>query len=139
MHDASKVLLGATRSNVRESSNHLGTVAAGLGCRLKSDGTVTTAASDGPEIGISLGKTLDNAGKRTVVCRAGLGVPVLLKSGETMTVGEQLGIDDTSGEAASIDTGVTGVNAYVVATGITGVKEDGTEADCVLVDFIGGL
>lgn len=139
MHDSSKVLLGATRSNIKEATPEVGYFQAGLAVRIDSSNELSVTKADGALIGISLGKTLDGVSGKSVVCREGILVPVLLKSGETMAVGEQLGIDDATGEAASVDTGVTGTNGIVKATGITGVKEDGTEANVVLVDMIGGL
>ena len=68
-------------------------------------------------------------------------MPVLLKSGfTTPALGGQVAIDDVSGEAiAYTGTGDTYVNAVYVSGVLTGVKEDGTEANCALIDFQGGL
>lgn len=134
-HDASKVLLGATRSSFKTVTNHVGAIQAGLGVRLKSDDTLSVTKADGEFIGISLGNSLDGVSARKSVCRQGELVPMLLKADETLDIGDQVGVDDATGEAAEIDTGVTGINAVVRATGITGVKEDGTEAACILVDL----
>lgn len=137
-HDASKVLLGSSRSSFRVVDNKVGSIAAGLAVRQKSDGTISTALADGSLLGISFGKDLSNAG-RTNICRAGLQVPVLLASAFTPTLGDQVHIDDTTGEAAASGTGKTGVNAVYASAVLTGVKEDGTTANVALIDFQGGL
>lgn len=141
-HDASKVQLGTTRSSVREVSNHAGsesTFEAGLVVHLKSDDTISLAASDGQKLGVSLGKSLSDVG-RVAICRKGLGVPILLTDAFTPTVGAQVAVSDTTGKAI----GYTGSgNAYVSAVYktavITGVKEDGTTANVAIIDFPGGL
>lgn len=138
MHNASKVLMGATRSNIREVDNKKGTIVAGLAVRLKSDDTIVVTAADGNLLGISLGKDLSNVG-RTAICRKGLGVPVKLADGFTPTIGAQVHISDTTGEAAASGSGKTGVNAVYVSGVLTGVQEDGTEANVALIDFPGGL
>lgn len=143
MHDATKVLLGATRSNIKEVDNHAGdpaTFKAGLVVRLKSDDTLSLAKSDGSIRGLSLGKDLSNT-NRTAICRKGLGVPVRLASGfTTPAIGGQVAIVDTTGEArAYTGSGDTYVNAHYVSGKLTGVDEDGNEVDVALIDFPGGL
>lgn len=138
-HDPSKVLMGATTNSFKVVTSHKGEVAAGLGVRLKgADDTLSTTKADGELLGISLGKDLSNTDFTSIV-REGLGVPVLVKSGETPVLGTQVGIDDASGEAGVVGTGITGVNAIYSKVGLTGVKEDGTTATVALIDFQGGL
>jgi hypothetical protein len=139
-HNASKVLMGQTNSNVKEVSNHVGSIAAGLVVHLKSDDTITLAKADGGYLGVSLGKDLSNAGF-TAIARKGLGVPVKLAAGFTTPAkGGQVAINDTTGEArAYTGTGDSYVNAYYVSGLLTGILEDGTEANVALVDFPGGL
>lgn len=141
-HDATKVQMGTTLSNIREVSNKQGSIAAGLAVRLKSDDTITTALADGSLLGISLGKDQSNT-DRTAICRKGVGVPVKLKSGFTTPAkGGQVAIDDVSGEAvAYTGSGNTYVNAYYVSGALTAVAEDGTETanGAALIDFPGGL
>lgn len=139
-HDASKILMGTTRSNVKEVSNHAGTVAAGLVTHLKSDDTITVAKSDGQMLGVSLGKNLSDTA-RTAICRKGLGVPVKLASGFTTPAkGAAVAIVDASGEArAYTGTGDTYVNAVYASGLMTGIFEDGSEANVALIDFPGGL
>lgn len=135
-HDASKVLMGATRSSFKVVDNHAGSIAAGLCVRLKSDDTISVAEADGSALGISLGKSLSDTA-RTAICRRGSGVPVLLKSGfTTPAIGDQVLIDAVSGEASSDG---TGVNAIYASGLLTGVKEDGTTANVALIDMPGGL
>lgn len=135
MHNASKVLLGATRSNYKVVDNMAGNIAAGLAVHLKSDGTLSIAAADGSKIGISLGGSLSNT-SRTAICRKGTGVPVLLTSAFTPTIGAQVSFNDTTGKAASSG---TAVNATYASGVLTGILEDGTEANVALIDFPGGL
>lgn len=139
-HDATKVLMGTTRSNVKEVSNILGsetTFRAGLCVHLNSSGAPSLASADGKQLGISLGKGQSNAG-RIAVCRKGLGVPILLTNGFTPTVGQQVQISATTGKAVSSG---NAVNAVYASSTLTAIAEDGTtEADgCALIDFPGGL
>lgn len=142
MHDASKVLMGATRSNIKDVSNFPGnptTFVAGLGVRVASTGILSVTKAHGELVGVSMGRPLDGLTDKTVVARAGLGIPVKLKTGETPAIGEQCGVDDASGEFASIDTGITGVNAIFVTAAITGIDEAGNEIDVAIIDMPGGL
>lgn len=137
-HDATKVLLGTTRSNIKEVINKKGTLEAGLIVRLKSDGTISKAAADGSPIGISLGKDMSDAG-RTAIAIEGNEVPVLLTDGFTPTIGSQVAIDDVTGMAKAAGTGVTGMNATYLTGELTGVAEDGTEKRAALISMPGGL
>lgn len=140
-HDATKVQMGATKSNIKDVTNVAGTIAAGLVGRQKSDGTVTLAKSDGGVVGVSLGRSLsDNA--RTAFARTGILVPVLLTNGFTPTLGAQVAISDTTGKAkAYTGTGDSYVNAVYSSAKLTAYDEDGVViADgCAFIDFPGGL
>lgn len=140
MHNASKVLMGSTKSNRRMVDSLAGEIEAGKVVRLKDDGTLSLAKADGSALGVSLGKDLGNA-KHTAVCRAGLKVPVLLTNGFSPAIGDQVFISDTTGLAIATGAGATGVNAIYVSEALTAVKEDGTEvaSGCAYIDFQGGL
>lgn len=140
MHNATKVLMGSTRSNIREVDNRKGNIAAGLLVRLKSDDTIVVTLADGSALGVSLGKDLSNVG-RTAICRKGLSVPVKLASGfTTPVIGGQVAFSDTTGEAiAYTGSGNSYVNATYASGVLTGVLEDGTEANVALIDFPGGV
>lgn len=78
MHDASKVLLGATQSSAKEISafgSDPANFPAGLACRLKSDGTLSLIKADGSWVGVSVGRSLSDH-KKTAVLRSGTRVPV---------------------------------------------------------------
>ncbi len=139
-HDASKVLMGQNNSSAKEVSNHVGSIGAGLVVRLKSDDTITVAAADGGALGVSFGKDLSNVGY-TAICRKGLSVPIKLASGYTTPAkGGQVAINSTTGEArAYTGSGDAYVNAYWVSGVLTGIFEDGSEANVALADFPGGL
>lgn len=137
-HDPSKVLLGSTNSNIREVDNKKGVIEAGLIARLKSDDTLSIAKADGSAIGLSLGKDLSGI-DRSAVCRKGLGVPLQVTASFTPTKGTQVHISDTTGKAIASGAGATGTNAVYASGVLTGVKEDGTTTDVVLIDFPGGL
>lgn len=80
-HDASKVLMGSTRSNHRKVTQLKGdpaTFKAGLRICLNSSDGPSLAKADGQSFGISLGKNLSNIAGAVAVCRKGEGVPVLL-------------------------------------------------------------
>lgn len=142
-HDATKIQLGTVRKSFKTVDNQVGTVAAGLICRQKSDGTVTTAKADGEALGISLGGDLSGAGS-IAICRQGLGVPVKLTAAFDISslLGKQVHISDTTGMAIASGAGATGMNAIYASGALTGVKEDGTidgDNSYALIDFQGGL
>lgn len=139
MHNASKVLMGATNSTNKTVTSKAGSIEAGVAVRLKSDGTLSVAAADGQLLGISLGVDQSKTGF-TAIVRKGVAVPIRLKSGFTPTVGAQVKINDTTGYASGDGSGETAVNAVYVSGKITGVKEsDQSSIDVALIDFAGGL
>lgn len=91
MHDASKVLMGATTSSAKDISNNASdpaTFVAGLAVRQKSDGLLSVVKTDGMHLGISLGKSLSDH-KKTAIVRTGEGVPIrLTESFESLVVGD---------------------------------------------------
>lgn len=140
MHSASTVYMGVTKSNIIESDNWAGdpaTFLAGLCVHLDDDNDLSLAAADGAKLGISLGKSLSDH-KRTSVVRRGLRVPILLTNGFTPTIGAQVQISTTTGKAVSSG---TAVNAVYVSSTLTAYDENGDAiADgCALIDFPGGL
>lgn len=137
-HEPNKILLGASRSSFKEVDNRKGTIAAGLAVRLKNDGTLSVAASDGALLGVSFGRDLSNIG-RTAICRKGTEVPVRLGAGFEPVVGAQVNFSDTTGEAVASGVSATAVNAQYASGKMTGIAEDGTEVSVALIDFPGGL
>lgn len=78
--DATKTLLGATKSSDKEVtvySSDPATYLAGLAVRISSAGLLGLTKSTGEWAGISLGKSLSDT-KKTSVVRCGMGVPVKL-------------------------------------------------------------
>ncbi len=80
MHDASKVLMGSTGSSAKDISTHAAdpaTFPAGVAVRFKNSSTVplSVALADGKWAGISLGKSLSDH-KKTSVVRTGELVPM---------------------------------------------------------------
>lgn len=137
-HDATKIILGTTDSSDKTVTAREGAIAAGLGARLKNDGSLSVAKADGSLLGVSLGEDLSDAKYCSIIHR-GLAVPVLLASGVTPVLGGQAAVNDTTGEFGPVDTGYTGVNAKFVKIGMKGIKADGTEVDVALIDMEGGL
>lgn len=140
-HDATKVQMGATKSNIKDVTNMPGTIAAGLVVRQKSDATITTAKADGGILGVSLGRSLSDNG-RTAIARTGILVPVLLTASFTPTLGAQVAISDTTGKAkAYTGTGDSYVNAVYSSAKLTAYDEDGAVITdgCAFIDFQGGL
>jgi hypothetical protein len=82
--DATKVLMGSTRSSSKQGSEVFAddpaTYKAGLAVRRNSSGLLSLAVGDGRWVGISLGKSLSDH-KKTTVLQAGEQVPVLLEGG----------------------------------------------------------
>jgi hypothetical protein len=140
MHSSSTVYMGNVGSHMKEIDNRAGdpaTFLAGLCVHLKSDDTISLAASDGSKLGISVGRSLSDH-KRTSICRRGVSVPILLANGFTPTIGAQVQISTTTGKAVSSG---TAVNAVYASSTLTAYDEDGVAiADgAALIDFPGGL
>ncbi len=139
MHNPNIAVLGAVKSSFREVSNAKGTVAAGLLCHQKSDGTVTITKSDGAAVGISLGRDLSNT-NRVSYCRKGAAVPIQLTAAFTPTIGAQVNISDTTGKAIASGGGATAYNAIYTKLLTDGaIDEDGNAVIAAEIDFIGGL
>jgi hypothetical protein len=138
-HDATKVLMGSSRSSVKEVDNRKGTIAAGLRVCLKSDDTITTAIADGAALGISMGGPLVKDLARTAIARKALALPIQLTADFTPVIGAQVNISDTTGKAGTAGGGFTAVNAVYASGVLTGVMEDASEVSVALIDFIGGL
>lgn len=140
MHNSSKIQMGSTGSQHKEVINQFGSIAAGLAVRQASNGTLSL--SSGSLIGVSVGKDLSNT-NRTAIVRKGLAVPIKLASGFTNpTVGAQVAISDTTGEAvAYTGSGNSYVNAVYASGAKTRVDEDGTETatGAAYIDMQGGL
>ena len=139
-HDATKVLLGCVQSSVREVFSRAGLIAAGKNVRLKSDGTITTAAADGAALGISLGTSMSDI-SQTAICTKGLRVPLICTSGYNPVIGSQVNIDDVTGHAKAAGGGVTAMNAVYGSRELTAIDEVGTTnaLKCALIDYPGGL
>jgi hypothetical protein len=137
-HAVNKVLLGSSRSSQREVISLPGEIAAGKVVRIKSDGGISVASSEGSLIGISLGRTLSDI-TRTLVVYSGTQIPVLLKHNFNPTIGGQVYINDTNGlaEASSLDN--TGTQAIYLSNSLTGINEDGDEVEAALIHMPGGL
>jgi hypothetical protein len=137
--DANQVLMGATESTFKTVDSHVGAIAAGLACVLKSDDTITTTLADGALLGVSLGKDLSGADIYVPICRKGAKVPILLQSNAVNPViGAQVQLHATSGKA---DSSGTAVNAVYASGELDAVLEDGSIVTdgCALIDFPGGL
>lgn len=117
-HDATKMLLGATQSSDKPGTtvyaSDPATFIAGLGVRLGSGGLLTVAKGSNKWVGISLGRSLSDH-KKTSVLRAGSRVPVLLKKKSafaTVTITSYAnlisGTDDSVTVGATVFTAQTG-------------------------------
>lgn len=132
MHDATKLVLGSTRSNVKDVASFAvdpASFPAGLCVSLASTGLPSLLKSAGMRYGVSLGKSLADH-KKTDVCQAGLRVPVLAslkRSTGTITVTNvsnlTTGTPDTltiGGTAFAFQSGAaTPGDATIQATGTT--------------------
>lgn len=143
-HDATKVLLGSSQSSAKVVDNFSAdpaTFVAGLCVSLKSDGTLSLAASDGPRIGISMGTSLSDT-KRTAIARSGLRIPIKITSGFSPTLGAAVAVSETTGKAkAYTGTGDAYINATYASGALTSVSEAGVETatDVALIDMPGGV
>lgn len=146
-HDPSKQLLGVTQSTDKSGtstySSDPATFPAGIAVRLDSGGLLTVTKGSNQWAGISLGKSLSDS-KKTTVLRAGSGVPIRLaddgNSYAYVVKGESVYVDDVTGLAtASAETGTTLSNAVFVSGVLSGIAEDGITVPVALVDMVGGL
>lgn len=138
-HDVTKVLMGSSRSSVKEVDNRKGSIAAGLAVRLKSDDTISIASADGNLLGLSMGGPLTKDLGRTAIARKGLSLPIWLTDAFTPVIGAQVFISDTTGRAGASGAGFTGVNATYASAVLTGINEDSSTINVALIDFPGGL
>ena len=139
-HDATKVQLGTTRSNVKEVISKAGAISAGKLVHLKSDDTITVASADGAALGISLGTSMSDI-SQTAIATKGLGVPILCTAQFNPVIGTQVNISDTTGLAIAAGGGATAYNAVYMTRQLTAIDEVGTTNAlyCAFIDFPGGL
>lgn len=146
-HDPTKQLLGVTQSSDKAGTTTYpsdpASFPAGTAVRLDSGGLLTVIKGSNQWVGISLGKSLSDS-KKTTVLRAGSRVPIRLaddgNSYAYVVKGASVHIDDASGIAtASAETGTTLSNAVFVSDVLSGIAEDGTDVPVALVDMVGGL
>lgn len=140
MHSATTIHMGTHKSNIIESDSYKASVStfkAGLCVHMASTGALSLAASAGSKIGISLGKSLSDTDRVSVV-RRGTQVPILLSNGFTPTIGAQVQISTTTGLAVASG---TAVNAFYRTGVLTAFDEDGAAITdgAALIDFPGGL
>ncbi len=133
--DTTKVLLGGSHSSFKNVSTGPGNIAAGKVVVQKSDGTLTMVLADGALLGVSLGKDLSGTDLFFSYLRNGDNVPILIDA-FTPTIGAQVQVHATSGIAVASG---TAVNATYRSSTKTGVLEDGTTANCALIEMVGGL
>lgn len=118
MHDASKVVLGATLSSAKDISVHdsdPATYLAGLAVSLSSTAEqITLTKGTAPRAGVSLGKSLSDH-KKTSVCRTGERVPVRLalkKASGTVTISSYANLVVSSGDTVTV-----GATAFTAQAG----------------------
>lgn len=137
-HDASLVVMGTTRSSIREVINRRGLVDAGLAVRIGTAG-IGTSLAVGAIAGISLGRDLSDAGHTAIEVR-GNECPIQLTAAFTPVIGSQVFIDNATGRAKGSATDATGVNAQYRSGVLSGRPEaGGTNIAVALIDFPGGL
>lgn len=106
MQDATKVLMGALLSSAKVATEHASDPAnflAGRAVSQKTDGLLSLLAADGFRIGVSLGKSLSDH-KKTSVLRSGEGVPLALelkRAVGTITISNYANL--VSGDADTIE------------------------------------
>lgn len=117
MHSATKVVLGATRSNIKDVTSHAvdpTTFVAGLCVSMASTGLPSLLKSAGMRMGVSLGRSLCDHLK-TDVARTGLRVPVLAslkRSSGTITVTSFANLLTTTPDSVTI-----GASVFVAQAG----------------------
>lgn len=143
-YQSDKVLLGSTQSTFKTVENVPGSISAGKVIHSKADGTFTVAAADGAAIGVSVGRSLSDIARTSVVKR-GTRVPLRITDGFDPVIGTQVFISDTTGLGIATGAGATGVNAVYSGgreggTGVNnGLDEDGSYVGVAYIDMPGGL
>ncbi len=106
--DATKVLMGSTRSSSKQGTEVFAsdpsTYLAGLAVRLASTGLLSVTKSAGHWAGISLGRSLSDH-KKTTVLKAGEQVPVLVEAGPArgiVTITSYANLVVTSGDTLKV-------------------------------------
>ncbi len=133
-HDATKVVLGGSRSSIKDVRSASGSVAAGTVCHKLSTGALEGAQTTGVLAGVSLGKDLSNAGYTSYVER-GNAIPVLTKSGFTPTQGGTVWYEPATGLCAASSGSAVQLNAVYAAGLLTGLTEAGGSASASIIDF----
>lgn len=118
MHDSTKMLLGTTQSSYRPAISTFQsdptTFKAGTACRLGSDSLLTFTKGANKWVGISLGRSLSDTAK-TSVLRCGSRVPVLLELAPArgnVTITSYANLVVTSGDIVTI-----GATAFTAQAG----------------------
>jgi hypothetical protein len=118
-HDPSKVLMGSTVSSDRPGSTTYSSdpalFSAGVACRVGTDGLLTKTKGTNSFAGISLGKSLSDS-KKTTVLRLGSGVPLALalnRASSTATITSFANL--VSGTADTLAIGATTFTAQAGA------------------------
>jgi hypothetical protein len=116
-HDATKCLMGAAQTSDAVVSDHAGdpaTYLAGLAVRQKSDGTLSMTKADGRWVGVSLGRSLSDH-KKTSVLRTGRKVPMLV---ERQPARGEIEITSYANLVSGTDDSITvGATAFVAQAG----------------------
>lgn len=147
-HDPTKFLMGATGSSDRNVSDYAADPAsfpAGVAVRQKNDGGLSLSSSDGALVGVSLGKSMSDH-KKTSVVRDGNRVPLALTNEGTkssLTVGDltfEALTEGTDGDSITItlaDTETAGAETVSVdGTDITIGMEDGVSTAQQIADAV---
>ncbi len=130
MQDATKVLLGSTGSSAKEASDlsaDPATFPAGTAVRLKSDGTISVTKAHGLLLGVSLGKSLSDHKKLSVV-RTGESVPIKITD---LSAFAQVQIGDILFKAVTV--GEAGNDLSVI------LSDDVTDGSAEVTDVTAGV
>lgn len=140
-HDADKVMLGASLVPAIHAAVESvpGSIKAGYAVRKNTTTGAYQVASSGagPILGISMGKSPGNAGTFGL-CHSSPKVALRIKSGFTPTVGTQVNIDNTTGEAAASGGGATAISAVYLSLKDGIDEETGESVDVAIVDLTNG-
>lgn len=144
MNNPNEFLLGGHGSSDFESTSEksLTVIEAGLAVRLGSNGSVNLTS--GELLGVSIGADLSNA-EKTVVCRAGNDIPMLLaptvvgplENFDFVVIGARVKVDPTTGKASAVGTTTNAIYKSGVKDGIK--RGSSTIYPIALIDMAGGI
>lgn len=138
MHDPNKVLLGTTQSSYKTAdvnNSDPASFPAGLAVRRNSDGNLSVTKAHGLLIGVSLGRSLSDT-KKTTVVRKGTDIPILLTDRSTFA---ELELEDLTFTAKAKGSQGNQITIALVNEETAGSEDVEVDGNNIVVKIEGGV